>query len=184
MNPPVRYYSPAETAKRLNVTTKTLRHYERKGLVKALRTANGWRTYGPVEMARLHQVFALKRLGLPLSRISKLLSSHFREFDAVLEMQEVILRRQLVETEQALKLLVKAKQKLAAGGQLSSDEILNLTRETVMSNQVSESEVTRIIQDTFEKHISPEEQQRLQANGYDPVAASSVWEGLHAERRR
>ena len=63
-----RFFSPAETAKRLGVSVKALRVYEAHGLVAPARTQAGWRVYGPVEMARLHQVLALKRLGLPLSQ--------------------------------------------------------------------------------------------------------------------
>jgi MerR family transcriptional regulator, thiopeptide resistance regulator len=181
MNHPLRFYSPIETAKRLNVTTKALRYYEQKGLVEPLRTTNGWRTYGPAQMVRLHQVLALKRLGLSLLRIAKLMSGQLGDLDAVLAVQEVVLRRQLTNTKQALTLLLAARQKLAAGEKLSSDDILNLTRKTVMQDQVSENEVTRIVQDAFERHISPEERQRLQANNYQPTASSSTWEALHAE---
>jgi DNA-binding transcriptional MerR regulator len=183
MNAPPRYYSPVETARRLGVTTKALRYYEQKGLVKPLRTANGWRTYGPVEMARLHQVFALKRLGLPLNRIAKLLAGQFSGLDGVLAVQEIALRRQLTDTEQALSLVVAARARLAAGDQLSSDDIVNLTRQTAMSNKVSESEADRIIQSVFDKHISSEEQDRMQANGYESTASSSAWDALHADAK-
>ena len=181
MNHPLRYYSPAETARGLGISTKALRYYEQRGLVKPLRTANGWRSYGPVEMTRLHQVFALKRLGLPLNRIAKVLDSQFSELDVVLAVQEIVLRRQLTHTEQALTLLVAARARLTAGDQLSSDDILNLTRQTTMTNQISENEAIGIIQSTFEKHISPEEQGRLQTNGYHPSASNAAWAALHAE---
>ena len=38
--------SPAEAARLLGVSAKALRLYERHGLVKPLRSENGWRTYG------------------------------------------------------------------------------------------------------------------------------------------
>ncbi|HEY8699042.1 MAG TPA: MerR family transcriptional regulator, partial [Rhizomicrobium sp.] len=59
---PHRYLSPAETAKRLGVSVKALRLYEQRGFVKPLRTRSHWRAYGPEQIARLHQVVALKRL--------------------------------------------------------------------------------------------------------------------------
>ncbi len=175
------YYSPIETAKRLNVTTKTLRYYEQKGLVKPLRTANGWRAYGPTEMNQLYQVFALKRLGLSLRRIAKLLANQLNGLDTVLEVQELILRRQLTLTKEALDLLISTRKRLAAGDQLSSDDILKLTRQTVMPNKLSENEATRLIQSAFEKHISSDEQQRLHANDYYPAASSAAWDALHSE---
>ena len=46
MNGQARFFIPAETARRLNVSTKALRLYERLSLVEPLRTRTGWRTYG------------------------------------------------------------------------------------------------------------------------------------------
>ena len=71
MTPPIRFLSPLETARRLGVSVKALRVYEDKGLVEPVRTQAGWRAYGPEQMARLHQILALKRLGLPLKMAAK-----------------------------------------------------------------------------------------------------------------
>jgi hypothetical protein len=67
------HLSPAETAKRFGISIKALRLYEQHGLLKPLRTANGstgaaWRVYGSDQIARLHQILALKRLGLSTER--------------------------------------------------------------------------------------------------------------------
>ena len=79
--------SPTETARRFGVSFKALRLYERHGLLKPLRSKSGWRTYGPDQIARLHQILALKRLGLPLARIAQVLASA-DTLDAVLAVQE------------------------------------------------------------------------------------------------
>ncbi len=50
------HLSPTEAASKLGITTKALKLYERHGLVTPVRAANGYRTYGPAEIARLHQV--------------------------------------------------------------------------------------------------------------------------------
>jgi len=72
------HLSPAETAKRFGISIKALRLYERHGLLKPSRTSNGstgaaWRVYGSDQLARLHQILALKRLGLSLGQIGELL---------------------------------------------------------------------------------------------------------------
>ncbi|MBO9557969.1 MAG: MerR family transcriptional regulator [Caulobacter sp.] len=64
----------ADVARRFGVSGKALRLYEAQGLVKAERTAAGWRSYGPQQIARLHMVIALKSFGFPLSRIAELMS--------------------------------------------------------------------------------------------------------------
>lgn len=49
-----------------------------------MRTQTGWRTYGPAEMARLYQVVALKRLGLPLARIAQVMAGRTASLDRLL----------------------------------------------------------------------------------------------------
>ena len=83
-----RHLSPAETARRLGVSQKALRLYESHGLLAPLRTQSGWRTYGAKELARLHQILALKSLGLPLSKIAALLSSRPVALENILAVQE------------------------------------------------------------------------------------------------
>ena len=63
-----------ELAKELGVTSKTLRHYEAKGLVPpAERTAKGYRTYSSVAVRRARLVIGLRNLGLSLETIQDVL---------------------------------------------------------------------------------------------------------------
>ena len=57
----------------LAVTVKALRHYDRLGLVKPMRSAAGYRLYRASDLARLQQIVALKSVGLPLKDIRTLL---------------------------------------------------------------------------------------------------------------
>src|SRR3954466_1534968 len=79
--------SPTEAARRFGVTVKALRLYESRGLLTPLRSKSGWRTYGPNQIARLHQILALKRLGLSLASIGQLLASA-DTLDGVLALQD------------------------------------------------------------------------------------------------
>lgn len=65
--------NPSEAAKRLGVSAKALRLYERHGLLKPIRTAAGWRTYGAAEMARAAEIAALRALGLSLAQVGRVL---------------------------------------------------------------------------------------------------------------
>jgi phosphoribosylaminoimidazole-succinocarboxamide synthase len=131
---PSRFFSPAETARRLKVSTKALRLYERLGLVKPVRTSTGWRTYGPDQMVRLHQVLALKHPGLPLRRVGELLGDQLADLDAVLLLQESALRARIADDASRLELLVAVRRRLADGETLSVDDLIHLTRETVMTD--------------------------------------------------
>ncbi len=136
MNQPPRFFSPAETASRLKVSTKALRLYETLGLVKPVRTSMGWRTYGPEQMVRLHQVLALKHLGLPLKRVGELLGAQLADLDAVLLLQEAAVRARMADDTRRLELLVAVRRRLAAGDALSVDDLIHLTRETVMTDPI------------------------------------------------
>jgi len=72
-SPAAEYLSPSEAARRLGVSAKALRLYEQRGLVVPVRTAAGWRAYGPDEMARAAEIAALRTLGLSLARVAQVL---------------------------------------------------------------------------------------------------------------
>ena len=55
------YLRPSEAAQRLGVSAKALRLYEQRGLVKPVRTAAGWRAYGPQQLKRAAEIVACVR---------------------------------------------------------------------------------------------------------------------------
>src|SRR6516225_2934245 len=88
-----RWFGPGETARRLGVTTKALRVYEREGLVIPHRAESKWRQYGPAQIARLHQIIVLRDLGVPLKSIKKLVGSPSR-LPEILQLQRETLESQ------------------------------------------------------------------------------------------
>ncbi len=78
------YLNPTEAARRLGISTKALRLYEQRGLIRPLRTEAGWRTYGPTEMARAGEIATLRGLGLSLARIGRVLGGDAAELKPAL----------------------------------------------------------------------------------------------------
>ncbi len=76
--------NPSEAAIRLGVSTKALRLYEQRGLITPIRTAAGWRAYGPDEMTRAAEVVALRALGLSLAQVARVLNGDIRGLEPVL----------------------------------------------------------------------------------------------------
>lgn len=74
MSSSARFLNPSEAAQQLGVSAKALRLYEQRGLVAPVRTAAGWRAYGPDEMARAAEVVALRALGLSLTQVARVLN--------------------------------------------------------------------------------------------------------------
>lgn len=78
------FLSPAEAARALGISAKALRLYEQRGLVTPLRDINGWRHYGPEQMAGIRQIVALRALGLSLAQIAAVLAGKSRDLDQAL----------------------------------------------------------------------------------------------------
>jgi DNA-binding transcriptional MerR regulator len=172
--------SPTETAARFGVSIKALRLYERHGLLKPLRSEAGWRTYGPDQIARLHQILALKRLGLPLARIGELLGGP-DAMGSVLELQEQVLARDSEKLYRALTLVRAARAKLKAGQALSIDDLANLTKETVMTIQADAKELSALLKPFVAPHLSEEDKAAMKAKVTDRDQTVRNLNGLMAE---
>jgi DNA-binding transcriptional MerR regulator len=180
----VRHFSPAEAALRLGVSVKALRVYERRGMVTPLRTAAGWRVYGPVEIARLHQVLALKGLGLSLSQIAELLAGKSVALDGLLALQEEALAAHRRRLDRALALLRIARAKLKAGDVLSIDDLTALAKETAMSDPMTDQDAKALFEPLSQKHFTTEELAALKARNFgteDQKNASDAWAKLATE---
>src|SRR5581483_8057150 len=70
-----RTWSIGELAGMTGLTVRALHHYDELGLLSpAERTAAGHRRYGVEDVRRLYRIVALRRLGLPLGEIGRLLA--------------------------------------------------------------------------------------------------------------
>jgi DNA-binding transcriptional MerR regulator len=93
-----------ELAHQTGLSIKTIRYYERLGLLEQPpRTQSGYRLYGPEEVARLRFVQRAKLLGLTLEEIRELigLAARCNEGEIVPRLEEV-LEAKLGETERKM----------------------------------------------------------------------------------
>ena len=176
--------TPAETARRFGVTIKALRVYESRGLLTPLRESAGatraqWRGYGPQQLARLHQILALKRMGLSLARIGEILVGP-DTLAAVLTLQADALARDREKLSQALALVQKAQAKLAGGQALSIDDLANLSKETVVTRP-NAKDLSSMLMPFADRHISPEERAALKVKVTNREQIAEDWNGLMAE---
>jgi DNA-binding transcriptional MerR regulator len=64
-----------ELAARAGITSRTLRHYDRFGLLAPSRVGeNGYRYYNPTAVARLQRILLMRRLGMGLPAIAEVLA--------------------------------------------------------------------------------------------------------------
>lgn len=67
-------YRISQLASHAGIPATTLRFYEREGLLRAARTASGYRQYTESDRERVQFIAAAKHLGLPLDQIRELLT--------------------------------------------------------------------------------------------------------------
>lgn len=133
------WLTAAQCAGRIGITVRALRLYEQTGLIHPRRTGKNWRLYGAEEIARLNEILALKRLGLSLQDIARLLAGHATDLDRMLAMQNLALQEQLGRTQRSLAIIDALRAKIAAGDILSIDELLKLAKDTNMTDTSSDA---------------------------------------------
>src|SRR5262245_3883302 len=129
----------AECASRTGLTVKALRVYERHGLITPARSPQGWRLYGPKELARLNTIVFLKGLGLSLAQIGEALNGATPSFEKVLQIQLDTLRARRSTADKAIGLVETALTRLKTRKHLSIDDLCALVR----SGDMGEVQVIR-----------------------------------------
>jgi DNA-binding transcriptional MerR regulator len=165
------HLSPVEAARRLGVTIKALKVYERHGLVAPMRLANGWRVYGPQQLARVLEVLALKGMGLSLNAIADLVDGRDADVTRTLDLHETLLRKRVETAQRALVLIAAARRRLKRGEALGIPDLLNLAR----SETMAEADWAVPLMRHYLRRLGPAKAARLKP------AAAGEWTFLFAE---
>jgi DNA-binding transcriptional MerR regulator len=123
VSPAVQFLNPAEAAKRLGVSAKALRLYEQRGLIAPIRSAAGWRSYGPDEIARAAEIVALRMLGLSLGQVSRVLGGDARSLETALGEHQATLEGQARQIANTVDKLRRLRTDLVAGRPLGVGEL-------------------------------------------------------------
>jgi DNA-binding transcriptional MerR regulator len=139
-----------EAAALLGVSRKTLRHYEKRGLIRPSRAENGYRGYSPEHIAQLQRIRQLQSLGLTLAQIKRVLraSGNNQVWGDVLEALHTEITAEIVELEARRKRI----EELLTEGAPSPLE----TTATLLPSALR-------VQAYLEDHLSPPMWQREQA---------------------
>ena len=97
---PEGYMTVGEVAKKMNVTVRTLQHYDKEGLLSPSAVSEGGRRlYTDKDLVKLHQILSLKHLGFSLSDIrNRLISLDTPEEVAEILAEQAGLVRQKIES--------------------------------------------------------------------------------------
>lgn len=143
-----------ELAKRCGLTVRTLHHYDDIGLLKpSVRSESGYRLYARDDIARLHQIQALQRLGLSLSEIDTVLANPISQLPQIIVQQLRQLSQQIERATLLRERLSQLQQQLSRGEEPELGDWLK----------------TLELMNMYDKYFTPEELKRLPptfANGH------------------
>ena len=105
-----------ELARRSGLTVRALHHYDPIGLLTpSARSDSGYRLYNSADIARLHQIQALRRFGVPLAGIAAFLASPGSQLQAVVGQQIAALTRQIDQAALLREQLTALQRQISAG---------------------------------------------------------------------
>jgi DNA-binding transcriptional MerR regulator len=97
------YYRTGEFARKASVSERTLRYYDRLGLLSPTAYSQaGYRLYSDRDFPRLQQILALKYLGFSLEEIRRCLDGNPRRFKQALAVQKAMLLERKMHLEAIL----------------------------------------------------------------------------------
>ena len=140
-----------EVEQLVGITKKNIRFYEEQGLLSPRRNSeNGYREYGPEEVARLEQIKLMRKLGVPLDEIRAMQQGSCTVGDGM-RRHLITLEREQRNLEQAMGLcrgLTDREQRLDtldAGAILKEMELLEQTGAAFPDRQRSDAAARRYV---------------------------------------
>lgn len=168
----------ADVARRTGLTTRALRFYEARGLVRPLRSAAGRRFYGPAELERLHQIVLLKRAGLTLQQIQRLSSRTQLDLGQLIAAQLAALDAQAAAVAEARALLLAVSSRIDRSEPIDVATFCSLIRQgDTMMTQDQWHGVTGRFFTPEEKADFAETMQQLPP-AHDPADYAAKWADL------
>src|SRR4051812_23404909 len=165
-----------DVAKRTGLTSRALRFYEARAVLKPLRTYSGRRLYGRGELERIQLILALKRAGLSLAQIGKLTASRTLDLGALVEAQLKIIEERRAELDEARALLLSIKSRIDRGEPVDAATFCSLIRE---GDRIMQPEDWRRVTD---KYFSEEEKAHWAEHppqpGFDQAEYNRKWKDL------
>lgn len=120
------FLSPSEAARRLGISPKALRLYEKRGMIAPGRTSAGWRTYGPADMARAAEIVALRALGLSLAQVSRVLGGEPDCLEPALAAHQAVLEGEVRRLDDTVGKVRSMREGLMEGRSPAADELARL----------------------------------------------------------
>ncbi|MDO4554144.1 MAG: methyltransferase domain-containing protein [Lachnospiraceae bacterium] len=127
------YYTSGEFARKANVTLRTIRYYDKQGILKPSRIdENGYRLYTDSDFAKLQKILSLKYLGFSLEEIMTItINDQDQDFmRESIDLQLNLVRKKIDHLNMVEQSLKEASKKLESKQTIDWEEIVQLIHVT------------------------------------------------------
>jgi len=189
------HYTTSQFAHKASVTARTLRFYDKVGLLSPSEyTGAGYRLYSDEDLWSLQQILALKFLGLSLEEIKACLQTDPERLQETLTTQKAMMREKRSQLDAVILALEKA-EALLRSNQGDWESLINVIQVMQMEqnkewvNKYLTSEQQQKMAEISSASYSPEAAQKLAEWGKnwteeDQKRASQQWDAVFTELRR
>ncbi len=152
-------YTTGEFSKRANISVRTIRYYDEKGLLKpSLMAESGYRYYTDKDFASLQRILVLKKLGFGLEEIREITlnSSDASFIKESLQLQQKLVQEKVSELKHIEQLLVETSAVLSEEQKPDWNHIVDLIHllnmEDTLLNQYKSSKNLKVRIDLHKKY--------------------------------
>jgi len=140
------YYTSGEFARKANVTIRTIRFYDKEGILKPSRVSeSGYRLYTDEDFGRLQKILSLKYLGFSLEEIMAMtINDDAEDIAHSLELQKDLIRKRIRHLQMMEKTLEDTSRMVENSGEVDWNNILNLIHITNMEHALIDQYKTSV----------------------------------------
>lgn len=134
------YYKSGEFAKKANVSIRTIRYYDKQGLLKPSYVSEaGYRFYTDADFVRLQKILSLKYLGFSLEEIRTItINDDKNDIANSLKMQLSLIQKKMIQMQIVEKALLETSEFLEKNETTDWSKILYLIHVTTMERNIVE----------------------------------------------
>lgn len=140
------YYTSGEFARKANVTIRTLRFYDKQGILKPNKiSSSGYRLYTDEDFGRLQKILSLRYLGFSLEEIMAMtINDDAVDMAHSLEIQKNLIQKKIRHLEMMEKTLEDTSKMVEDSGLIDWNNILNLIHITNMEHAIIDQYKTAV----------------------------------------
>jgi DNA-binding transcriptional MerR regulator len=190
-----RFYYTGQFARRAAVSARTLRYYDRVGLLCPSQvTEGGYRLYTDTDFVRLQQILALKFLGFSLEEIKLCLHDGPCQLQQSLALQKAMMRERRAQLDKVVRAIEETERLLQANAYdwdaiVGVIQVIQMTQQNDWRQKYLTSEQLQQLEELSKKSYTEEQRQQITEWGKgwteeDQQRATQRWNEAFAELRR